>query len=151
MIRTTFFASLLALSATLALAQPGPGRAPPNPDADKDGKVTLAEFKAAQGQRQGRMFGRIDTDSDGKITQAEADAMAKRAEAAGRGPPEGPPGRGPGIMGMDANKDGVVTRAEMDAANERRFKMADTNSDGWLSPDELAKSRQGRRGGPGPG
>jgi Ca2+-binding EF-hand superfamily protein len=54
-------------------------------------------------------------------------------------------------MGLDANKDGAVTRAEMDAMTERRFKMTDTNSDGWLSKDELAKSRQGRRGGPGPG
>ncbi len=147
MIRTTFFAGLLAFSASVALAQPGPGREPPNPDIDNDGKVTLAEFKTAQGQRQGRMFGRIDSDGDGKITQAEADAMARRAESAGRGPPGG----GPGIMGLDANKDGAVTRAEMDAMTERRFKMTDTNSDGWLSKDELAKSRQGRRGGPGPG
>jgi Ca2+-binding EF-hand superfamily protein len=146
MIRTTIFASLLALSTTVALAQPGPGRNPPSPDADKDGKVTLVEFKAAQNQRQGRMFDRMDADGDGKITQTEADAMARRAEAAGRGAPGGP-----GVMGLDANKDGAVTRAEMDAMTERRFKSADADSDGSLSQDELAKTRQGMRGGPGPG
>lgn len=127
-----------------AAAQPGPGREPPNPDTDRDGKVTLAEFQAAQGDRQGRMFARMDANKDGKITQAEMDAVAKRAEAAGRtGPGGGPPGGM--LMRLDANKDGAVTKAEMAAMTERRFQMADTNKDGWLSKGELLMMRQ-RRG-----
>src|SRR5687767_13629631 len=104
--------------ATIAQAQAQPGREPPNPDTDRDGKVTLAEFKAVQGDRQGRMFGRMDANKDGKLTQAEMDAAAKRAEAAGRG---GPGGGGGMLMRLDANKDGAVTKAEMASMTQRRF------------------------------
>jgi Ca2+-binding EF-hand superfamily protein len=126
-----------------AWAQPGPGREPPNPDLDHDGKVTLSEFKTAQGDRQGRLFGRMDANKDGKLTQAEMDAAAKRAEAAGRG---GPGGGGGMLMRLDANKDGAVTKAEMVAMAERRFQTADTNKDGWLSKGELLMMRQRMRG-----
>lgn len=132
-----------ALLATAAHAQPDAGREPPNPDTDHDGKVTLAEFKASNAQRQDRMFARVDANKDGKITQAEADAGAKAAEAAGRG------GRGGGmLMRMDANNDGAVTKAELAAISDRRFQTADTNKDGWLSKGELLMMRQ-RRGGAG--
>jgi len=135
-------ATAFAAIATAAAAQPG--REPPNPDTDRDGKVTLAEFKATQGDRQTRMFARMDANKDGKITQAEADTAAKRAEAAGRtGPNGGPPGGM--LMRLDANKDGAVTKAEMAAMTDRRFQMADTNKDGWLSKGELLMMRQ-RRG-----
>jgi hypothetical protein len=141
----TVAAALLATAAPLSLAwaQPAPGREPPNPDTDRDGKVTLAEFKVSNAQRQDRMFARMDANKDGKITQAEADAAAKTAEAAGRG------GRGGGmLMRMDANADGAVTKAELAAMSDRRFQMADTNKDGWLSKGELLMMRQ-RRGGAG--
>jgi Ca2+-binding EF-hand superfamily protein len=132
-----------ALLATAAHAQSAPGGEPPNPDTDHDGKVTLAEFKASNAQRQDRMFARMDANKDGKITQVEADAAAKAAEAAGRG------GRAGGmLMRMDANSDGAVTRAELGAMSERRFQTADTNKDGWLSKGELLMMRQ-RRGGAG--
>ncbi|MBI1196415.1 MAG: EF-hand domain-containing protein [Phenylobacterium sp.] len=142
-------AAAVAALATAAHAQPGPGGGPPDFDADHDGKVTLAEFKAGEAQRQTRMFARMDANNDGKITQDEVDAMAKRAEAAGRGPR---PGGGPGgmLMRLDANHDGAVTKAEMAAGAERRFKMADTNGDGWLSKGELLMMRQKMRGGPAP-
>jgi len=143
---------LLSLTAALLLAgaahaQPAPGREPPNPDTDRDGKVTLAEFKASHTERQTRMFARMDANKDGKITQAEADSVGKRAEAAGR---RGPGGGGPGgfVMRMDANKDGAVTKAELTAMSDRRFQMADSNKDGWLSKGELLMMRQ-RRGGAG--
>lgn len=142
-------AAAVVAFATAAQAQPGPGGGPPDFDADHDGKVTLAEFKAGQAERQNRMFARIDTNKDGKITKDELDAMAKRAEDAGRGPP---PGAGPGgmMMRLDANHDGVLTKAELAADTDRRFKMADTNGDGWLSKGELIMMRQKMRGGPGP-
>jgi Ca2+-binding EF-hand superfamily protein len=142
-------AALLAAAAPWsALAQPGPdGRRPPNPDTDKDGKVTLAEFKASQAERQNRMFARMDMNKDGKITQAEMDAARKAAEASGRGPPGG--GAGGMLARLDTNKDGALSKAEMGAMTEQRFKRADTNNDGWLSKGELLMMRQGMRGGPG--
>ena len=147
---TLIFALSAALIATVAQAQPGPNAEPPNPDTDRDGKVTLAEFTTSQAARQSRMFSRMDTNKDGKITQGEMDAMAKSAEAAGRGPPGGGEGgRGGGMMRLDANKDGAVTKAEMSAMTKRRFDMADTNKDGWLSKGELLMIRQRARG-PGP-
>ncbi|WP_068874035.1 MULTISPECIES: EF-hand domain-containing protein [unclassified Phenylobacterium] len=136
-----------ALMASAAHAQPMGQRQPTNPDTDRDGKVTLAEFRVSSAERQARMFARMDTNKDGKITQAEADAAAKAAQAAG---PEGRKGGAPGgmIMRMDADKDGAVTRAELTAMTDRRFQMADSNKDGWLSKGELLMMRQ-RRGGPG--
>lgn len=141
--KTTLIAAIAALFATTALAQPGPGRERMNPDADRDGKVTLAEFKAAHEARQTQMFARLDTNKDGKITQAEMDAMPKRHEGGGRH------GRGGGmLMRLDADKDGAVTKAEMSAMAERRFQMADSNKDGWLSQDEALTMRHKMRGGP---
>ena len=50
------------------------------------------------------------------------------------------------MMRLDANKDGAVTLAEMGAMTERRFTMADTNKDGWLSKGEMLMMRQRMRG-----
>ena len=136
------FAAFALAPLGAASAQPAPGREPPNPDTDRDGKVTLAEFKATQGERQARMFARLDANRDGKITQPEVDAGSKRAEAAGRGGPGG----GGMLMRLDGNKDGAVTKAEMGAMSERRFLTADTNKDGWLSKGELLMMRQRMRG-----
>lgn len=137
-------AAVLTLAGT-ALAQDPDRR--PNPDTDHDGKVTLAEFKAMESARQTRMFARMDANKDGKIVQAEMEAARQRMEAEGRGPPPGGrPGGGGFLMRLDANHDGAVTRAEMAAATEQRFRMADTNQDGWLSKGELLMMRQRMRG-----
>lgn len=142
LLATVTAALLAAAPLEGAMAQPGPGREPPNFDADRDGKVTLAEFKAAQAERQGRMFAHMDANKDGRITQAEMDSAGKRAEAR-----RGPGGPGAGLMRMDADKDGAVSKTELAAMGDRRFQMADSNKDGWLSKGELLMMRQ-RRGGP---
>ncbi len=135
-------AAFVAALTTTAQAQLGPGGGPQNPDTDRDGKVTLAEFTVLQSRRTGQIFSRLDQNKDGKITQAELDA--------GLG---GPGGRGSGrggfLMRMDADKDGEVTRQEVDGASQQRFNAADTNKDGWLSRGELIMMRQGARGGSG--
>lgn len=78
-------------------------------DADKDGRVTLEEFKAyrlAEMQpMKVRAFQRLDRDGDGKVTRAEfdriSDRMFARLDRDGDGelkampvPPRGPEGRG---------------------------------------------------------
>ena len=148
----TLAAAAFATTLGMGAQAQEPGRQPPNPDTDHDGKVTLAEFKASQAERQTRMFTRMDANKDGKITAAEMDAARKRMEAEGRGPPAGArpggAGGGPGgvMMRLDANKDGAITKAEMAASTAERFKMADTNHDGWLSKGELLMMRQRMRG-----
>lgn len=107
-----------------------------NPDADGDGKVSFAEFKASQADA---MLARLDANKDGKITKDEASSMGGR--------------RGEGFIARifdraDANNDRVLTRAELEAGAKRRFDAADNNKDGWLSGGELASMRQNRgRGG----
>ena len=49
-------------------------------DADKDGKITVAEMTAHRAAR----FAAADTDKDGKLSRAEFDA-AKEKQRAGRG------------------------------------------------------------------
>lgn len=134
--------SAAALLAGAAHAQPAPANF--NPDLDRDGKVTLAEFKKVGGA--GGFMSRLDANKDGKITKAEFQPMIDRAKAMG---PEGA-ARATGMFAMlDTNKDGAISGAERDAATERRFNTADTNHDGWLSKGELLMMRQrmGPRGG----
>lgn len=129
--------AIAALAFTTANAQPGQRGQRPNPDADGDGKVTMSEFRAADGVRQSRVFARMDVNNDGKISSDEARPVA---------PDAGAPNRGGGILLMDANKDGFVTKDELSAISQRRFQMADKNNDGWLSGEEMDMMRQRTRG-----
>lgn len=125
------FAALAFAAASAAHAQEAPTL-----DADRDGKVTLAEFKAGQGERN---FARLDADRDGKVTAAEVEAV----RAANPSAPDRPrAGGGRMLMMLDKDKDGGVSRTEMAVLVERRFKAADANRDGWLSTGELFKMRQ---------
>ena len=122
-------AAVLTLAAGAAQAQMWA----PNPDLDKDGKVTLSEFQ--QVQASGIL--RLDADKDGKITKAEAKPLADRA-------PNGAAMVDRIWTRLDANKDGVITRAEIDAGSKRRFELGDANKDGALSKDEIQALRQNR-------
>lgn len=137
-------ATLLALSAGVALAQGVPGA---RMDANGDGKVTLPEFKNARVA----MMMRADADKDGKLSKVELEAgtAAMRRGAEG-GAPKGP---GAGMMFgmMDANKDGFLVRSEIEKMIERRFGRIDVNGDGSLSASEMAAMRSGGTGGRGGG
>ena len=96
-------------------------------DADRDGKVSLAEFDA----RGEKMFKRFDRDGNGKIELKGDRPFMKRLAAA------------------DTNKDGVITQDEAKAYGEARFKAMDTDKDGFLSRAERkaawTKGREDRR------
>ena len=136
---------LLLTTAMLIAAEGGappehagpPGQRPPGPppeeifkraDADKDGKVTLAELTAAveghQAKMKDDMFAKMDANGDGQISKAEFAAFEPPA-------PPGDEGKGRKKRGPDP--------AEM-------MKRLDKNNDGAITQDELPKGREGKGG-----
>ena len=92
-------------------------------DADKDGKISKAEFDAEGA----KLFAKLDENSDGKIAQNE---MPQRRWA-----------RFGGNMfdRLDADKDGKVTKAEFQAAGDKMFQRMDKNSDGTIEKSEMQR------------
>lgn len=133
---------LLALTAGAALAQGAPGG---RMDANGDGSVSLAEFKAGRV----KMMMRGDANGDGKLSKAELETgMAAMAKGAGAGQGQGGGGRAGMMFGMmDSNNDGFLTRPEIEKMVERRFSRIDVNGDGSLSSSEMAAMRSGGMGG----
>lgn len=151
-IALTAAASMAALIAIPALAQPGGQR--PNPDSNGDGIITRAEVNADVAKR----FARMDVNKDGKLNKADREAAmaARGGEGAGEGAGkrgeskrgEGQRGdRAGGMMRADSNGDGAVTLAEMQAAAAQRFDRADADNDGKLTQAERDALRRGRGGG----
>jgi Ca2+-binding EF-hand superfamily protein len=140
-------------------------------DTDGDGTISRAEAeKALPGLA--RNFDAVDADKDGKVTVAELDA-ARTAGVIG-GPGYGRRGamRGPGVdpearqaqrherheamvKSADTDKDGAISRAEVEKALPRlawRFEAVDADKDGKLTVAELDAARPaGKRGGTGYG
>lgn len=123
-------------------------------DADKNGKVSLDEFKA----NISTAFKIFDTDGNGEVTKDEikarhaafkdarkavrdaADADKDKAREALRA--SGPywmPGAGKMFERADADKNGTVTKAEMETAAAAMFKQRDRNGDGFITVDEIGK------------
>jgi Ca2+-binding EF-hand superfamily protein len=108
-------------------------------DADKDGKVTLAEIVQS---KQGWLRD-FDANKDGAVTRAEFDAsfQARRSEHVNQM-----------LAKQDANKDGVISREES-AMPARWFARIDADSDGKLTREELSRplarpgAREGQHGG----
>lgn len=112
--------------------------AQPPIDSDGDGLISRYEFDQQSAER----FARLDTNSDGYLSQEEL-----RAARRGMGGPMGP--RGPGRSGglerafdtADADGDGRISAAEAEALGPAgsgdRFAMLDTDSDGYITRDEL--------------
>ncbi|MDO8901452.1 MAG: EF-hand domain-containing protein [Phenylobacterium sp.] len=136
MYRKLLFSALaLALLSTPVHAQMM-GRAP-DPDLNKDGKVTLAEFRKSQADS---MLQAFDKNRDGQITRAEFKPMENMARRF-----RGSAGAAQAAdiwTRLDANRDGVITRAEIEASAERRFAANDADKDGILDRAELTSLRQ---------
>lgn len=94
-------------------------------DANKDGKVTLAELT----QSKESWLGKVDANKDGVATAAEVEQSheALHAERVARM-----------FEKRDANKDGRLTQAESQMP-ERWFARSDADNDGALTAAELAK------------
>lgn len=108
-------------------------------DANKDGKVTLAEAKAEAQAR----FASMDANKDGRLTKQELEAhhAAKRAEHAKKDDHGGKhKGRGAKFFAkVDANGDGAIDAAESVAKAEKMFARMDDNSDGVVTKDEIGR------------
>lgn len=133
-------------------------------DSDKNGKVTLAELKAARDKhakdRFANRLSRLDQNQDGKISRDEAKQMSddkfNRVDANSdgvlsqeelsnmRGKPHGhDKGKGkkhaPGARmweHLDQDGDGAVTLAEM-KSSAPFFARFDTNKDGFVTREEM--------------
>ncbi len=133
-------------------------------DADHDGRLTLAEFRA-DGLR---FFATLDINHDGEIDPAEIEryetvvapeiqvttTAADFAASSGDGsdadkPPPYPDRMGAGRYGyidlpepllpMDQNFDRGISQAEFLHAADQRFRQLDLNHDGGVARDELPK------------
>ncbi len=109
-------------------------------DANGDGQITVAEFKALAQAR----FDRMDADGNGVISEEEMTARAaeKAAEKAAR--------RFARLLEWrDADGDGALSAVELaDGRGEKLFARADSNGDGVISAEEYAAAMEkaGQRG-----
>jgi Ca2+-binding EF-hand superfamily protein len=154
-------------------------------DTNKDGVVTLDELPEERRERAKQLIERLDADKDGKLTRKEFDAAVDQVRPRGDSPnetrrpgrpegtpPEGqrrpqepnrpgdqpapgqPPGPGQGgrppfglggpdlFRTLDTDSDGKLSKDELAKAVEALMKH-DKNGDGQLTPDELADGIRG--------
>lgn len=120
--------AVATLAAAPALAQQGPGGGSrfDRADANKDGKLTRAEFDAARD----KLFAAMDRNKDGFVDRTEVRVfiMARLQER-----------RANRMRRLDPNNDGKITEAEFLARAKERFKRLDRNNDGALTPDEIGR------------
>lgn len=138
MLRSLYFGGHLAAAAILLAApvigwaqmrQRDPAAAFEQADADKDGKVTQAEYAAARS----RHFAQLDHNGDGVVSRADFPRASSRPQIAAR--------LDAMIAEADLNKDGQVTREELAKAPMPMFTRADTNKDGAVTQAEIAALR----------
>lgn len=93
-------------------------------DQNKDGYLTLDEFKQGREQLHAQRQKEMDTNGDGKVSDEERKA-AMRAHLV------------EGFIAQDTNHDGSLTEDEAKMPRWEHLKAADANSDNKVSLDEL--------------
>jgi hypothetical protein len=102
-------------------------------DANKDGRITRAEMRAAREQG----FRAMDANNDGVISAEERQQLAAAAAAKKKGKGGG----GDRTAGMDANGDGKITRTEFLNAPMRGFDRLDANDNDVVEAAEIEVAR----------
>jgi Ca2+-binding EF-hand superfamily protein len=159
---------VIAVAAGAAFAQEGPGgpgggmsfiRMSPilnAVDVNQDGVLSAAEIADAPAQ-----IRKLDKNGDGKLTQDEAGLRMGGGRGGGRGRGEGRGGDGGGdeppsppptaaeltatLMMFDANHNGQLEKSEVPERMQGLFERGDTNHDGVLTQDEIAKLAEANR------
>ncbi len=159
-------ASAAVLVGAVAMAAPGHmGRGFDKLDANSDGSITRAEVDAQAAER----FAKVDADRDGFLTQAEMSAhhdamraqwaakMKDRADKGGeraerrmerlekRAERMEKRGGGP-FAKRDANGDGRISLAEFQAGGAKMIERFDTDKNGVVTKEEMAKAREAWKG-----
>jgi hypothetical protein len=92
-------------------------------DANRDGKISAAEFSKLQGGD----LGRLDINGDGSLDRTEYDHTVWQ-----------PAGRDRGFDGIDGNRDGRLSRSEAESAlGSVDFGKADRNRNGYIDRNEF--------------
>jgi Ca2+-binding EF-hand superfamily protein len=108
-------------------------------DADKDGKITAAEYSAGSKSA----FDKLDANADGKVTAAEMDAAYTTSKAA-VGAAKAPSGER--IKAMDTDGDGSLSAVEHEAGSRTMFDALDANKDGSLTAEEIKAAHEAKEG-----
>lgn len=119
-------ASALMATPTMAFAQPNQIEVFERADANRDGLITLAEFRAARMQQ----FDRFDRNGDGAISHADVKRIAQFRQEIGQR-------LNAMIKAADSNQDQKVTKAEFAVSPAPLFDRADVNRDGVVDRAEL--------------
>ena len=140
-------ALVVATSTGVAVAQDAEKSERPNPlgalftqlDKNKDGKVTSDEVDENRRRFFDRLIQNGDTDKDGALSREEFTSAAGRGPGARRDGEAGPRGEGGRRPGGPRGEGGPRGGGERGPS---LFRMLDTDSDGKLSKDELAKAAE---------
>jgi Ca2+-binding EF-hand superfamily protein len=112
-------------------------------DADKDGKLSADEVKAAA-----ESLRKLDKNNDGKLSSDEIGWPPQRGgfgrgggrgfggPAGGRGGDQAPRGLAERMMKRDSNGDGKISRVELPRSMHGLFARADQNRDGAIEDSE---------------
>ena len=107
-------------------------------DADKDGKVTQAEYAAGSKTS----FDKLDANADGKVTAAEMDA-AYTTTKPGVGAAK-VPSSSEKIKTLDTDGDGSLSAVEHEAGSRTMFDQLDADKDGSLTAAEIKAGHEAK-------